>query len=657
MDSRYTALEKGKQQMREENTKQILRIKAPSLDTSALIKDNELTIIGRLTNPSEQKMWALIPSLPRKWNLRGRAVGSDLGNNCFQFRFEKEDDLRRVLDNRPYLFARWMVIIQSWEPVISTSFPSLIPFWIRIKGIPLHYWHDEMVSRIGQDLGTLENHELTKTTARVRVHIDGLKPLVKESLLEFDSGEESLISLEYEKLDMHCSTCYSLLHHRRFCPQRVNDVIIAKEHHGRDSKVEEPGNYYQEGTNGQVTGRNIRSNAIIVADATKSEKNQGRAPIMQAINTHETQSFKERVDRHGVPFGERISTKQTRNPPPAANPNQKANMSWREKPPRNDGGNYTSPPYAKSRSGIVKQFHKSGDLFPPRNEGWWGPKNVDEVEVTSKETPTSQEKDGGRRSPIPSENLNETANTLQIPTLEAIMEELNESTRLYVSHADPIEAAARRQRVLTGDALGETEERARAMLEAAREKLLCFKQTGDLNSNPVTPPPANEILQMDQRGQALMVASTPSETPEEDQRAIPHDEAKTTNEDQIEKEPSKLKSIIVSPNANREEKNLNDKATIEGIEEEETLLNYQNRSRRRTVRRSASKNLRSTPNIIRGASSKKESYPKSKTLQNLGNIPWWEIPLRNIKSERGQGKHRRDSHISNPTNPSHTSIE
>ncbi|KAL0730644.1 hypothetical protein Bca4012_026737 [Brassica carinata] len=454
MDSRYTALEKGKQQMREENTKQILRIKAPSLDTSALIKDNELTIIGRLTNPSEQKM---------------------------------------------------------------------------------------------------------------------------------------------------------------FCPQRANDVIIAKEHHGRDSKVEEPDNYYQEGTNGQVTGRNIRSNAIIVADAAKSEKNQGRAPIMQAINTHETQSFKERV-----PFGERISTKQTRNPPPAANPNQKANMSWREKPPRNDGGNYTSPPYAKSRSGIAKPFHKSGDLFPPRNEGWWKPKNVDEVEVTSKETPTSQEKDYGRRSPIPSENLNETANTLQIPTLEAIMEELNESTRLYVSHADPIEAAARRQRVLTGDALGETEERARAMLEAAREKLLSFKQTGDPNSNPVTPPPENEIFQMDQRGQALMVVSTPSETPEEDQRAIPHDEAKTTNEDQIEKEPSKLKSIIVSPNPNREGKNLNEKATIEGIEEEETLMNYQIRSRRRTVRRSASKNLRSTPNIIRGASSKKRRLSQIQNSPKLG---------------------------------------
>lgn len=152
MTSRFTKAEKGKSQLRESQTSTVKRIKAPSLDTSALIKDNALTLIGRLTNPYEQKIWSLIPSLPRKWNLKGRAVGSDLGNGCFQFRFEKEEDLRRVLDNRPYYFAYWMIILQRWEPVISNTFPSLIPFWIRIKGLPLHYWHDDMVCRVGREL-------------------------------------------------------------------------------------------------------------------------------------------------------------------------------------------------------------------------------------------------------------------------------------------------------------------------------------------------------------------------------------------------------------------------------------------------------------------------------------------------------------------------
>lgn len=46
-----------------------------------------------------------------------------------------------------------------------------------------------MIVRVGQELGTLENHELTRTSARARVHVDALKPLIKESIVEFDSGE------------------------------------------------------------------------------------------------------------------------------------------------------------------------------------------------------------------------------------------------------------------------------------------------------------------------------------------------------------------------------------------------------------------------------------------------------------------------------------
>lgn len=164
MARRLTAAEKGKGLASDHAEPQVKRIRAPSLDTSALIEDNSLTLIGRLTNPQEQRIRTLITSLPRKWNIQGDVVGSDLGHNCFQFRFEKEEDLRDVLDNRPYHFGYWMVIIQRWEPIISETFPSLIRLWVRIKGLPLHFWHETMVCNIGKELGTYEKYELTKTS-------------------------------------------------------------------------------------------------------------------------------------------------------------------------------------------------------------------------------------------------------------------------------------------------------------------------------------------------------------------------------------------------------------------------------------------------------------------------------------------------------------
>ncbi|KAJ4867774.1 Zinc knuckle CX2CX4HX4C protein [Raphanus sativus] len=85
-----------------------------------------------------------------------------------------------------------------------------------------------MVCNIGDELGTREKHELTSRTARVRVAIDGLKPLVKETIIEFDSGEEARITLEYKRLENHCSFCQRLSHLSSHCPTRREAESITK---------------------------------------------------------------------------------------------------------------------------------------------------------------------------------------------------------------------------------------------------------------------------------------------------------------------------------------------------------------------------------------------------------------------------------------------
>ena len=82
-----------------------------------------------MTNHSVQKVPSLIPFFTKHWKTKEiRTVGSDLGQGLFQFQFDSESDLLAVLENRPYHFAKWMVILQRWEPTISLSFPSLITF-------------------------------------------------------------------------------------------------------------------------------------------------------------------------------------------------------------------------------------------------------------------------------------------------------------------------------------------------------------------------------------------------------------------------------------------------------------------------------------------------------------------------------------------------
>lgn len=204
MDRRLTYEEKGKVIAKSNISPPRIRIRGPRIDTTDLIKKNELTLIGRLTNPKVQRMWSMISYFTRTWELSRTTENSDLGNGLFQFRFTREDDLAK----RPYHFSNWMVIIQKWEPVISPSFQSHIPFSIQLKGIPLHYWNKKMSDNIEEALGNLEGSEITANTARIRVTINDVQPLIQETIIDFGKGDEA---------KNYCVKCYCLTHEEADC--------------------------------------------------------------------------------------------------------------------------------------------------------------------------------------------------------------------------------------------------------------------------------------------------------------------------------------------------------------------------------------------------------------------------------------------------------
>ncbi|RID54264.1 hypothetical protein BRARA_G01598 [Brassica rapa] len=190
-------------------------VRIPDSNNNALIEEHKLTLIGRVTNPAIQKTGALVDFFLQHWHVQGRLSGKVLGPNLFQFKFETEQDLQHILSKAPFHFKRWMLILQRWEPIISDNFPALIPFWITIHGIPLHYWTEEALRAIGKELGPVEDFDVEK--GRVRVMINGLKPL--ETKLDISmAGEIKQVELEFEKLEKHCFYCLSLTHEVDDCP-------------------------------------------------------------------------------------------------------------------------------------------------------------------------------------------------------------------------------------------------------------------------------------------------------------------------------------------------------------------------------------------------------------------------------------------------------
>ena len=418
---RLTAAEKGKGHDPSEVDPPPKRIRAPAFDTSELIRDNALTLIGRVTNPREQPVGSLISALPRKWVLKGHTTGSNLGRDCFQFRFELEEDLTYILRNRPYNYNNWMLILQRWKPVISPHFPSQIPFWIRLQGLLLHLWHEKMIYNIGQDLGTIEDYKITKTAARIQVSIDGLKPLTKTVVVDFDSGEELVINLDYEDLGYHCSISHALSHVARTCP---------------------------------LCTMGPTSHSLPVPPIDKNWSSSSAQETQYPYKDRYT-SFSSRLDRYGRPFGERLPPPALRGKPlsnkitPSARPSDKSPAHYRR--PRVENNRLSREPPHRTPSSQVSSRARLATHHSMPQQQW----RVIQRTPSPPAQTTSEARNAPLRPPL-ERNLaiSDFPHNTNVPSTEVVMNELQELTYQYVNVADPTEAAARRQRVIQSESEG-----------------------------------------------------------------------------------------------------------------------------------------------------------------------------------------------------------
>ncbi|XP_019083131.1 PREDICTED: uncharacterized protein LOC104700783 [Camelina sativa] len=180
------------------------------------IQQFSMTLIGRLMNPSIQRMESLLVNFPKIWKLEDKVVGDDLGQGLFQFNFEAEEEIQSVLLNGPYNFDGWMVSLVKWETIISSTYPSAINFWVKVTGIPMHLWEDATLRAIAKKVGILR--EIDEESRSFCVTVNGFNPLLFKLVVPFASGDEIIVSLEYEKLSDYCDHCYRLTHEMRGCP-------------------------------------------------------------------------------------------------------------------------------------------------------------------------------------------------------------------------------------------------------------------------------------------------------------------------------------------------------------------------------------------------------------------------------------------------------
>lgn len=394
-------------------------------------------------------MWSLIPFFAELWKTEHRPIGSELGNGMFQFQFTKEEDLLAVLEKRPYHFAKWMVIIQRWEPTVSESFPSLIPFWIKIQGVPIHLWSEATARSLGEDIGGFEKAEVTALSMRMQVQINRRLPLITTSVIEYSNGDEVTATFVYEKLERHCSKCLRLDHD-------ISDCLVAK-HEAKARKTLEEDEKLPMGVEQRHGGRDKTSRETEIfrfsatnphhLDRQRNTRYKSYDPHYDARTTIDSQRRSRSLHE--------ANHRRSREP---AEDQQRSNYT-RDTHRRDEFGYHRRDNYSRSpqRSDNNRRNLSSSAHNNP-------PQNPRESEMNKREESSSTKKTGekdARGNPLHLEQ-----HSTPHGAFNEALEEVREVMVQYTQCADPTESTARKERLRRAEEEGQLEEAAARMVQA-----------------------------------------------------------------------------------------------------------------------------------------------------------------------------------------------
>ncbi|KAF3558929.1 hypothetical protein F2Q69_00012167 [Brassica cretica] len=301
--------------------------------------------------------------MPEQWGMSEKISACNLGNGRFLFNFDSEEDLNSVFSQGPFHHNFCMFVLVRWEPVIDENYPTMIPFWIQLHGIPLHLCTEHNLKAIGDRLGKLEN--VDTTDGKIQVGIDSSKPLLFSRKLQKRNKEDITIKLHYEKLFKHCSTCGLMSHENQDCPMKAVES--------------------------QVTPRET------VFDRVSSDNTIGRLPDERQVGSSRIESSRVLRSSHSTRAQRDLTSRDTRYKPYTharnrpnegryAEPNK--DQVWKEKQQRplqiNDKGARDSRAYKGSGSGtaLVAETSQAVTESSTAREARMSTKTVNDHNVT-----------------------------------------------------------------------------------------------------------------------------------------------------------------------------------------------------------------------------------------------------------------------------------
>jgi hypothetical protein len=163
--------------------------------------------------------------MSRAWKPDKRVMITKSVDDRYLFQFHYKVDAARVLEEGPWLYDNFHIVMDRISPGTVASFVPLnhIDFWVQVHGLPFGFIEPNVGQGIGSFLGTFWAYDVRNSIhssyMRIKVSIDVTVPLKKEWRVRASNGEFVTVNFKYEKLVVFCHMCGVIGHTDKVCPE------------------------------------------------------------------------------------------------------------------------------------------------------------------------------------------------------------------------------------------------------------------------------------------------------------------------------------------------------------------------------------------------------------------------------------------------------
>ncbi|MBA0701079.1 hypothetical protein Goari_027451 [Gossypium aridum] len=190
---------------------------------SKVVPNSKPTLIctvwtGKLYNPESFR--AQMKSI---WKTKKKFEIQRVSQNLFLIVFELEEDLETIMEGRPWLFCKSLILFNRLSQEVERDQISInsSPFWIKIDSHLPDFDKKDLMHAIGVTFGGVIRSKISDTCCRLRINLDVRKPLRRGIFVSSLNVKKMWVPFKYENLSIFCFGCGRMGHGITDCTQII----------------------------------------------------------------------------------------------------------------------------------------------------------------------------------------------------------------------------------------------------------------------------------------------------------------------------------------------------------------------------------------------------------------------------------------------------